>query len=88
MARRRAQPEPERAGGDAPIWLRSTLQGLIHFSREGERVAISGPAYDRLKKARAEWCQAGGCWRGGTRTCAEVFGRPCDGDRQPKGAPA
>lgn len=75
MARRRdpGVKRPERAAGEVPRWVRSTVYGLRHVAeqagQEPDLMRHLGP----LREARARWCAENGCHRVG-KTCREVFG--------------
>lgn len=63
MARRKQQPESARTLREvAPLWISQYLQGLRRFN--GDTAA--------WREARHEWCRTKGCWRPGTKTCAEA----------------
>lgn len=78
---RRREPErresAERPAAPRRIW--NSLAGMRHFGGTDAQghIVIGGPGRQLLDAARNAWCRDRGCWRPGTKTCTQVYGRPC-----------
>jgi hypothetical protein len=79
--RRREQAPERREGGDAPLWIRQTLQALAEYHRRfpGKPGVVPDGFSLWWRAERDAWCLENGCHRTGTKTCQQVapIGKDC-----------
>lgn len=87
MARRRAtplvrvgDPVPDGARVAAPGWM-DGFRRYVEHRGAGVSGGVPVSLWSQWHRDRDAWCIEHGCTRPGTKTCVEVYGKPCNASR-------